>query len=185
MMDSMISLFIDNELSLDEKTKFVKRVHEDRAFKDDSIELLEQEKLIRSRVVDRVPALKFKTRRAVVRPILRPVGLFASGLTLGLLVFFLYWPFHVSTSVHHRFVIHRPDVSQAEIAGTFTEWKRIRMNRVGSSGYWEITLDLPEGEHRFTYILDSHNQIADPTIPTREQDDFGGENSILLVESQA
>ena len=184
-MDPMISLFIDDELSLDEKTEFVERVHADRSFRDDSIELLEQEKLIRSQVVDRVPALKDKAKNSIIRPMFRPVGLFASGLALGLLLLFLYRPAEVTTSVPHRFVIYRPGVSQAEIAGTFTDWRRIPMNRVESSGYWEITLDLGEGEHRFSYILEGHEQIADPTILTRERDDFGGENSILLVEARA
>ncbi|UCD87106.1 MAG: glycogen-binding domain-containing protein, partial [Desulfobacterales bacterium] len=60
--------------------------------------------------------------------------------------------------------------------------KMIPMNRAGSSGYWEVTLDVAQGEHRFTYILDGHQRFADPTILIREQDDFGGENSILLVD---
>jgi hypothetical protein len=59
------------------------------------------------------------------------------------------------------------------------------MKRVGTSGYWEVTLDLPEGEHRFSYILEGNRRLADPTILTREHDDFGGENSILEVKLQA
>ena len=52
---------------------------------------------------------------------------------------------------------------------------------VGESGYWEIFLDVPEGEHRFAYILDGQHQVADPTVPMRETDDFGGQNSILVL----
>ena len=84
----------------------------------------------------------------------------------------------------HRFVIYRPDVTRAEIAGTFTGWQRIPMNRIGSSGYWDIIVNLPFGEHRFTYILDGEKRFADPTVPIRELDDFGGSNSIISVESK-
>ncbi len=56
------------------------------------------------------------------------------------------------------------------------------MNKIGTSGYWEITLNLIEGEHRFTYILEGREPFADPTILTRESDDFGGENSIFYME---
>jgi hypothetical protein len=55
------------------------------------------------------------------------------------------------------------------------------MNRIGGSGYWETELELSSGEHRFVYILDDSRRIVDPTIPIREKDDFGGENSILSV----
>ena len=77
------------------------------------------------------------------------------------------------------------DVSQVEITGTFTDWKRIPMRKVGTSGYWETSLDIAEGEHRFTYILEGRQAIADPTIPAREFDDLGGENSIFHVERRA
>jgi hypothetical protein len=55
---------------------------------------------------------------------------------------------------------------------------------MGDSGYWEVTLNLPAGEHRFSYILEGKQRLSDPTIMTRELDDFGGENSILEVKLQ-
>ena len=72
-----------------------------------------------------------------------------------------------------------------ELAGTFTDWQRKPMKRIGDSGYWELRLDLHSGEHRFSYILDGSQQVADPTLPGKEKDDFGGENSILSVEVRA
>jgi 1,4-alpha-glucan branching enzyme len=90
-------------------------------------------------------------------------------------------PSQVTTSTPYRFVIYNADASQVEITGSFTEWRKLPMNRMGSSGYWEATIDLPQGEHRFTYILNGNRRFADPTILTREHDDFGGENSILSV----
>lgn len=183
MMEYLISMFIDNELSVDDKIAFVEKVHGDKAFKDDSIELLHQEKLIGSEVVNRVPPVEFKVRRRLVYPILRPVGLFASALAAALVILFFSLPAREGISTPYRFVIYRPDVSQAEITGSFTEWRVIPLKRTGSSGYWEITFNLSKGEHRFTYILNSHQRFADPTIPTRENDDFGDENSILIVRS--
>jgi hypothetical protein len=56
------------------------------------------------------------------------------------------------------------------------------MRKIGSSGYWDITMNLPEGEHRFIYILNGKQRFADPTVMSREHDDFGGENSIISVE---
>ena len=84
----------------------------------------------------------------------------------------------------NRFVIFEPAASQVELAGSFTGWRRVTMQRIGNSGYWELNLQLPTGEHRFTYILDGDRRIADPTLPASEADDYGGQNSILRVEER-
>ena len=183
MMDYLISMFIDNELNADEKIEFVKKVHGDKAFKDESIELLHQEKLIRSEVVERVPPVELEVTRRFVHPTLYPMGLFASALAAAIVLLFFFLPAQEDPPIPYRFVIYQPDVSRAEITGSFTEWKVIPLNRTGSSGYWEITFNLPKGEHRFTYILNGHQRFADPTILTREKDDFGDENSILMIRS--
>jgi len=86
-------------------------------------------------------------------------------------------------TIPHRFVIYKPDISRAEITGSFSDWQPIPMTRLGSSGYWEAVLDLPRGEYRFSYILDGEQGIPDPTILTTENDDFGGKNSILYVSA--
>ncbi len=44
-------------------------------------------------------------------------------------------------------------------------------------------MEIPPGEHVFSYILDGDKILADPTILTREEDDFGSINSILVVEA--
>lgn len=183
-MNYLISKFIDNELDIDDKIEFVERVHEDRDFKDESIDLLGMEKIIRADVVDHVPPVKIKIKKKRFSFGFRPLGLLVSAAAAALILFFIFSPGAQNQSSSHRFVIYRPDVTKAEIAGTFTGWQRIPMNRIGSSGYWDITVKLPFGEHRFTYILDGEKRFADPTVPTRELDDFGGRNSIISVESK-
>jgi hypothetical protein len=184
-MNYLISKFIDNELDLDDKIDFVDRVHEDRIFKDESIELLGMEKIIRADVVDHIPPLKMKIKKKRIFFGLRPLGLLVSaGAAAAFILFFILSNPVQNPATSHRFVIYRPDVNKAEITGTFTDWRRIPMNRIGSSGYWDITVNLPFGEHRFTYILDGEKRFADPTVPARELDDFGGRNSIISVESK-
>jgi 1,4-alpha-glucan branching enzyme len=89
---------------------------------------------------------------------------------------------NIKKQVSYRFVIYRPDIRKAEIIGTFTDWRPIRMDRLSSSGYWAITLNLPEGEHRYSYLIGDGKQIADPTVMSREKDDFGGVNSIIEIK---
>ncbi|UCF91367.1 MAG: glycogen-binding domain-containing protein [Desulfobacterales bacterium] len=181
MKDYMISMFIDDELSLDEKIDFVEAVHSDMTFKDETVDLLHQEKLIRSEVVARVPGVAIQAKRKFAYALLRPLGLFASGLAAAAIILFFTVDPPARRTVPYRFVIYQPDVDRAEITGSFTGWDAIPMKPKGTSGYWEIILELPDGEHRFGYILEGRRRMADPTIPTREKDDFGGENSILEV----
>ena len=55
------------------------------------------------------------------------------------------------------------------------------MKMDGPSGYWEIELNVTKGEHKYVFIVGDDKKIADPTILMRERDDFGSENTVLLV----
>jgi hypothetical protein len=183
MNDHLISMYIDDELDLDEKIIFVETVHDDRNFKDEAVSLLRQEKLIGSEVVDQIPALRIKEQRSLWQArLFRPLAAAAAGLAAAAIVWLTLWPTPEPSLRPWRFVIFQPDAQGVELAGSFSSWKRIPLKHAGKSGYWEITLELPEGEHRFSYIIEGGRRIADPTIAIREADDFGGENSILTVK---
>ncbi len=183
MNDYLISSYIDDELDLDEKIEFVETVHEKANFKDEAVDLLRREKLIRGEVCDRVPAVAFPQRRRFSIPFWRPAGMFAAGLAAALLaIFFVTSRQQELTGLTmHRFVLYQPDVEQVEITGSFLGWEAVPMRRSGTSGYWIVVLEVPAGEHRLCYIIEGRERIPDPTIPIREKDDFGGENSILTV----
>ncbi len=185
----IISMFIDDELNLDDKIEFVEKIYDDRSMKEEAIGLLNQEKLLRPAMpappqdVDMPMVRKFSL--SPWRYLLRPSGIMGSALAAALIVIFLLlsFPRHSDTFVSHRFVIYRPDVTRVELAGSFNEWRRIPMEEIGESGYWEVKIALPPGEHRFSYILEGDEKIADPTVTAKERDDFGGENSVLLVNA--
>lgn len=180
-MDHIISMFIDNELGLNDKIEFVNKIYTDRAFKDLTIDFLEQEQFIRSNIVDRVPSVKLGLKKTFFMPFWRPMAAMTSALAVILIILLFSSPSEISPQMPYRFVIHRPDANQLEIMGSFTKWQNIPMKRVGDTGYWEISLDIPKGEHRFIYLLDGQQRFPDPTLLGREQDDFGGENSILSI----
>ena len=184
MQDYLISMFIDDELNLDNKIEFVETVHEDLKFKDETVDFLRQEKMIRTEVVDNLPFVKVRLKEKTGFPLWRPMAIFASGLAAALVLFFFTQSPKEQLSTAHRFVIYQPGVEQVEITGSFTEWRALPMIRAGNSDYWEVTINVPAGEHRFSYILEGDQRLADPTILTREKDDFGGENSILEVNLQ-
>ncbi len=186
MTEHLISMFIDDELNLDEKIEFVETVHGNSAYKTEALELLSQEKQLRDIPVHTIPAVTFKPastrkRSTWLRPLIVGLGSAAALFILWLTVVPHSDMAGQPLSKSHRFIIYRPDISKVEISGSFTGWQPRSMHRIGDSGYWEAELSLPRGEHRFAYILEGRQRIADPTVAVREKDDFGGENSILSV----
>ncbi|MFC1896498.1 glycogen-binding domain-containing protein [Thermodesulfobacteriota bacterium] len=182
MKEYLISMYIDDELDLDRKISFIESVHGDTGFRQDALDLLRQEKMIRRPVAECVPAVEFPARRKRFLRILRPAGFFVSGLAAALILLVVFLPRNESTGeprVTHRFVLYQPDAKHVDLAGSFTGWSTVPMTRTGQSGYWEATLQLKPTEHRFSYILEGERRIPDPTVLAREDDDFGGENSIL------
>ena len=239
-MDPLISLFIDNEMDLNDQISFVDKISLDKEFKARTIDFLEQEKIIRSDVVDQVPEIDkvkiFHKRAAAteksgflsdwlfdslnifsntleppsgqkaskflifqyIRNIFslkdglrpkksftaqkwRPMTSLVSALALTFIILFFIVPSKIETQIPYRFIIFMPEAKHAEITGTFTKWQNYPMKKAGDMGYWEIILEIPKGEHRFTYIIDGTKKFPDPTLPAREGDDFGGENSILSI----
>jgi len=185
MKDYMISMFIDDEMGIDEKIEFVETVHSDSAVKDEAIGLLQQEKLIRARVVDRIREARVAPRLPLNLSFWKPAAAFMSGLAAALVIVFFTQPESEMATVPYRFVIYQPDAGQVELTGSFARWNTIPMKKMGVSGYWEVTVNLNPGEHRYSYILEGGRRIPDPTILAREQDDFGGENSILDIHERA
>ncbi len=189
MDDSLISLFIDDEMDLDEKIVFVETVHASKPFTEETITLLEQEKLLR-RVPTRMPASiqeKLKGQRAFSWRLpwhgwLQPMVGFATAMLLVGLGFLLM-PRQPMPEVQteQRFVLYLPEASQAKIVGTFTDWNPVPMEKIGNSGYWSLSLKVPPGEHRYSYLVEEGARMVDPTIAAREHDDFGGENSVIIV----
>ena len=191
-MDYFISMYIDNELSIEDKIVFVEHINSDKNFADDTVSFLKQEKALRSTLPEKMPEVNFPflshARFSLWTP--KTLGLaFAASLLILVGFFFTLTPqpqtdLHpTTTGQQHRFVIYQSGIKHIEIAGTFTNWQRIPLQPAGLSGYWEITLEIPPGEHVFSYILDGNKILADPTIDVQEEDDFGTINSILIVEA--
>ena len=190
-MDYLSSMYIDNEMNLDEKRTFVEKVRAEPAFAEEALALIAQEKLLRTLPTVPTPAAAVRQRprwqwpfRIRIARLAMPVGFASAGFAAAVLLLLSSFQPPSQASCSNRFVLFAPAVSQVELAGSFTGWQRVAMQRAGNSGYWELSLPVPSGEHRFAYILDGQRQVPDPTLPASEKDDFGGENSILNVENR-
>ncbi len=188
-MKELASLFIDDELSLDEKLNFVDAIHDSNVFYTETKQLIDLEMVLSSDVTDHAPPTWVPAQPVIpglinrIMSFIRPVGYALTGTFAALIFVFVSQNNQTVTETRsNRFVIYKPDVSKVEITGSFTLWEKVPLHEAGDSGYWEVTLEIPRGVHRFTYILDDHTPFADPTVPSSEMDDFGGKDSILTTE---
>jgi hypothetical protein len=182
MKTYLISMYIDDELDLDEKIEFVRTVHQEEPFTEEALDLLEQEKMLHAAAVEAVPAVKLRRPWRARSRMWLPAGMVASAVALAALLFFLMPADPTPRLNTYRFVLYQPEVSQVAISGSFNDWQQQPMQPAGNSGYWEVTMPLAGGEYRYTFIINGDRRIPDPTLPARETDDFGGQNSILNLE---
>jgi len=185
-MEYLSSLYIDNELDLVEKLHFIERIRSDDDLFFETLVLLEQEKLLKknsARLRGLVTERERQNPGKRLIKFLKPFSYAGLGAALATFLFFIIvFPAPEKVPAQQRFVLFEPSADRVEITGTFSNWRRLDMVRLGTTGYWELNIQIPDGEHRFAYILDGSKQMADPTRPAREKDDFGGENSILQVK---
>jgi len=191
-MDHFISMYIDNELSLDEKILFLEHASGNRGYTDEAVSLLTQEKELRTVLRHTAPEIELPVRqKGKIMPFsVQSLGWAVAACVLLVFSFTLWHDFSPQQQVTslptpslHRFVLHQQGTEQVEITGSFTNWQRVPLVPTGTDGYWEVSLEIPAGEHRYTFIIDGSKILPDPTVAARESDDFGATNSILKVKA--
>jgi hypothetical protein len=188
-MDYLSSMYIDNEMDLDEKKQFVQRVRSDDAFYTQTLELLAQEQLLRQLPVMPPESSATAPWRPSVWTVLaswfKPLGFATAGFTAAVLMLFsVFQPSGPPTVCNNRFVLFEPAADQVELAGSFTGWQRVSMTRPAPADTGKSTCRYPPGNTVSPTSWMATAQMADPTLPASEKDDFGGQNSILNVEAR-
>ena len=90
-MDYLSSMFIDNEMDLDEKKRFVEKVRSDRAFYTQTLDLLTQDRLLQKHPVVPEPLSGKKWRPPIWISLARgfkPLGFAAAGFAAAVLMLF-------------------------------------------------------------------------------------------------
>lgn len=203
MDDYLISQFIDNELVLDEKIDFVQKVHDNRDFAEEALSYLEQEKILQAELEPWQPtsidiAENGFSWRGLLQSWRQPMAGFAAASVIAAFIALgVQGPlqhdtaklteapgqYQESQGVKYRFVLYR-EAAKVEIIGSFTHWQKVPLipAGAGAGAYWEVTLPVGRGEHKYSFVVDGTELLPDPTVAAREPDDFGTVNSILKVE---
>lgn len=106
-------------------------------------------------------------------------AIFALGLSLG-----IYFSRMRSDTVTVSFALEAPQASTVSLAGDFNGWsgEGYQLRRVDRSGTWEIKVPLKRGKaYVYNFVIDGKTWIADPAVPARIDDGFGGSGSLLRL----
>ncbi|MCX7957308.1 MAG: glycogen-binding domain-containing protein [Endomicrobia bacterium] len=79
--------------------------------------------------------------------------------------------------IETTFFIYNPQAKSVKIAGDFTNWEPISLNR--KNGLWKLKINLKPGQYKYIYIIDDVPYL-DPQKEIYE-DQFGNKNSIIYV----
>ena len=74
------------------------------------------------------------------------------------------------------------NAGSAWVTGSFTGWAPSpvdgAIDMTLNGGVWSVTVPMEPGLHRYKFVVDGSNWIADPDNPWQEDDGFGGQNSV-------
>ena len=78
-----------------------------------------------------------------------------------------------------------PSAASVAIVGDFNDWdaSRHQLQKVGDDGTWKVRVRLAAGSYQYGFFIDGRRWAPDPHAERFLADGFGGENSIILVES--
>jgi len=83
-----------------------------------------------------------------------------------------------------QFVLVAPTARSVAVVGDFNDWGLNDSALVATNheGVWSVTAPVPTGVHRYAYVVNGKDWVADPSAPRSASDDFGMPSSVLVVE---
>jgi hypothetical protein len=86
-----------------------------------------------------------------------------------------------------QFVLVAPEARTVAVVGDFNNWGLGDTALVAENhnGVWSVSAPVPAGVHRYAFLVNGKQWVADPTAPRAAGDDFGQPSSTLVVEASA
>ena len=83
-----------------------------------------------------------------------------------------------------QFVLVAPTARKVQVVGDFNDWDASHQEYLAQhrgGGVWSVTAAIPEGHHRYSFVVDDSLWVADPSAPRVLDDDYGLPNSAIVV----
>ena len=80
------------------------------------------------------------------------------------------------------FVFHDDSANSVSVAGDFNKWDQTSLKR-NSSGLWSTEIAVPRtGRFEYKFVINGQRWIDDPSNGMKTPDNFGGLNSVIVIE---
>lgn len=130
-----------------------------------------------------------------LRPYQAAVPAFAVGLALLLAVLLPkgFLPFSDAPGINGnmlsadnvavRFTVNMPEAESVSLVGSFNEWNAegYDMQWDEDLKLWVLTVPMDAGRYEYGFLVDGSEVVPDPAAPLHTVDDFGNENSVLII----
>lgn len=84
------------------------------------------------------------------------------------------------------FRVYLPQATSVELVGSFTNWRAAPVRLVReSTGWWFVRLNLEQGDHEFSYLVDGCTWLPDYAAGGIRRNGYGGWVSQIVVEPPA
>lgn len=85
-----------------------------------------------------------------------------------------------------QFVARFPGARSVSVVGSFNDWRpgQIPLEDRDHDGVWRGVVVLPTGTHEYMFVVDGERWVPDPLAGRYVEDDFGRENSLLIVRPE-
>jgi hypothetical protein len=85
-----------------------------------------------------------------------------------------------------QFVARFPGARSVSVVGSFNDWRpgQIPLEDRDHDGVWRGVVVLPAGTHEYMFVVDGERWVPDPLAGRYIEDDFGRENSLLIVRPE-
>jgi hypothetical protein len=83
-----------------------------------------------------------------------------------------------------QFVLVAPTAHSVSVVGDFNNWglNDTALVAENHNGVWSVSASVKAGVHRYAFLVNGKQYVADPTAPRSSGDDFGMPSSALVVE---
>ena len=89
---------------------------------------------------------------------------------------------HCSAAVPVKFLYKDPRAHRVCVRGSFNEWSSQAHCMKRENDGWSITVFLAPGRYQYIFLIDGIVRQKDPDALLSQDNEFGEENSVLVVE---
>lgn len=82
-----------------------------------------------------------------------------------------------------RFVYFDEEAESMAVAGDFSDWDPVSMNRevIDGKQVWTGMIPATRGEHRYMFVKDGDEWLTDPLADMQRDDGFGNKNAVIYL----